>query len=502
MASNSMAEFFYEEPSSSYVLCTICSAKFNSTTLLNAHKKLHHIGAGSNKVSHIICPLCEKRYEFKSHHMLRIHLTEKHEIDIEFIILEFPSVQEYDIWVQEQQVETNYIKTSSKYFKKGEYKEICYGCNRSDIKGNNPLMDMTLMRKNYKIILSIKSFFYMFLGYTPKCTKVEELSGKTKINGMCSSRIISTLYDNGTVTVHFWKTHVGHDIDLCLHFSMSEKNNIVEKYKSSVSVDKILQDVKKILSPEIQGVLNKNDISYLIQTHNINIIRNPYEIKKLIKDKLWKRVIDIYRPNANNYKHKMIIKAHRMAEKVQEADTVTRVLGDSTKFNVRTENEFCTVKFNKVCENVCTPLYCIICKICIHHYSCDCSEFMVKNILCIHVHLVKMYEERMGISHVTDNVAKTLEDNIVIKLENEDIQSNPNLKETIPVINNGVDNKTIWDNLTKRVFSLQQDNFNHLTNMIQEELRKMPQKNEDNCKRKRETQEFFVLSKRKKVGLS
>ncbi|KAG5890930.1 hypothetical protein JTB14_019872 [Gonioctena quinquepunctata] len=45
---------------------------------------------------------------------------------------------------------------------------------------------------------------------------------------------------------------------------------------------------------------------------------------------------------------------------------------------------------------------------------------MVKNTLCKHVHLVRMYKEQVGTNSVVDYVAKALGENSVIKSQNEE----------------------------------------------------------------------------------
>lgn len=36
--------------------------------------------------------------------------------------------------------------------------------------------------------------------------------------------------------------------------------------------------------------------------------------------------------------------------------------------------------------------YCNSCNICYHSYSCDCSDFLIKQIICEHIHLVVLYQ--------------------------------------------------------------------------------------------------------------
>lgn len=125
----------------------------------------------------------------------------------------------------------------------------------------------------------------IFLGYIPKYNQRTEKSGGTiKIQGMCPSQLICRLYHSGTISVSFWKTHAGHGNELrSLHLSTSEKDIIVEKLKSGVPVDRILEDARKTGAPELQRInlINRNDITYITRKHNINKIRDPNAAKTL-----------------------------------------------------------------------------------------------------------------------------------------------------------------------------------------------------------------------------
>ena len=52
-----------------------------------------------------------------------------------------------------------------------------------------------------------------------------------------------------------FETHAGHKTKLSgLHLSISEKNIIIEKLKSDVSINRILEDARKTESPELQRI--------------------------------------------------------------------------------------------------------------------------------------------------------------------------------------------------------------------------------------------------------
>jgi hypothetical protein len=77
----------------------------------------------------------------------------------------------------------------------------------------------------------------------------------------------------GKVTVNFWTTHVGHDEEelLSKHLSTLEKTIVVEKLKSGVPVDRILQDARKLNTPKIEryNLLSRMDVTYLLRKHNV-----------------------------------------------------------------------------------------------------------------------------------------------------------------------------------------------------------------------------------------
>lgn len=111
-------------------------------------------------------------------------------------------------------------------------------------------------------------YFIPFLAYTSKSTT--EKSGRIiKINGMCPSRLICTVYNNGIVSVTFWKTHVGHDDELrCHHPTTSEKNVIVEK----LPIDRIFKDVRQVNGPKPPRINKIRPIAPFIR--NVEIEEN------------------------------------------------------------------------------------------------------------------------------------------------------------------------------------------------------------------------------------
>lgn len=66
-------------------------------------------------------------------------------------------------------------------------------------------------------------------------------------------------------------------------------------------------------------------------------------------------------------------------------------------YNV-TKNDIC-------CNNDCKA-YCEACNICYHSYSCICSDFLSKNIICEHIHLVIFFQITPHINEYEENMEK------------------------------------------------------------------------------------------------
>ncbi|KAF7282394.1 hypothetical protein GWI33_002708 [Rhynchophorus ferrugineus] len=242
MTENLIEIIIKEESPNSHVTCSRCWKQFQCVKYLNNHLRRVHKITASNKISRIICPLCEEKKEFQTFRLLQSHLDCDHGIMVEFEVIEFLNIQDYETWKEEHRIKTAYAVRNVK--KRSDFKEIHYYCNRSNLHGYTP---------NYKI-------------RRPKS------QGSIKINGTCPSRLASYLYDNGMVTVKYWKTHAGHKEELrCQHLSAYEKKVLVQKLKSGLTTDMILADVRNTKDSNIQRIhlINKDDLYNLKKKHNI-----------------------------------------------------------------------------------------------------------------------------------------------------------------------------------------------------------------------------------------
>lgn len=102
------------------------------------------------------------------------------------------------------------------------------------------------------------------------------------MKGVCPSRIVCNLFNDGKVTVTFWKTHVGHDEKelRSKHLSSIEKRMVIEKLESGVPTSRILEDARKMEKPELERInlLSSKDVAYLSTKHNIEKKRDKNEM--------------------------------------------------------------------------------------------------------------------------------------------------------------------------------------------------------------------------------
>jgi hypothetical protein len=120
---------------------------------------------------------------------------------------------------------------------------------------------------------------------------------------------------------------------------------------------------------------------------NIRVEKLLDLLDELVDEKMWKRILNNERPNANNYQHRTTVMAHKKAEGL--LNLVQAV--EFGKFQVKSSTageKFYMVCYNELCDEDCNK-----CKTCIHKYACGCPEYSVKTALCKHIHAVALYEK-------------------------------------------------------------------------------------------------------------
>ncbi|XP_050517222.1 uncharacterized protein LOC126891917 isoform X3 [Diabrotica virgifera virgifera] len=290
--------------------CHLCSKIFKNVKLRNRHiKRIHKIDVSIKKIDHIVCPLCEQETSLQTHENLRKHIKENHQVSIELITLEFSSKQEYETWKDMQKIETSYA--TSRTVNAKEHKILYYECNRSDTYGYKP---------HSKI-------------------RTEKSGGSIKIKGVCPSRLICKLTNQGQVSVSYWKTHAGHKEELrAIHLSKAEEKTIEEKLMAGVPPSRIVQDSRKLEKPQLDrlALLTSQDLANLSKKYNVHKKRDQNDmVATTLKVQEW---------NANNKNYAFLFK---------KEDDAARCLGESSiiKSNHEEEiNEFIREKLEQTNE--------------------------------------------------------------------------------------------------------------------------------------------------------
>ncbi|XP_065650281.1 uncharacterized protein LOC136078435 [Hydra vulgaris] len=126
--------------------------------------------------------------------------------------------------------------------------------------------------------------------------------------------------------------------------------------------------------------------SYLQGKHNKRIDNCLFALLKFNRDKVYERIIKLTKGKIS-FKLKMVHSRHIASLQLNESFT----LDDKEARLVQSETNACqyrVLKHQELCEiNECFTK-CPECKVCAHLYSCDCMDFLTKNILCKHIHLI------------------------------------------------------------------------------------------------------------------
>ncbi|XP_063922507.1 uncharacterized protein LOC135136941 [Zophobas morio] len=163
-------------------------------------------------------------------------------------------------------------------------------------------------------------------------------------------------------------------------------------------------------------------------------------LDRVVEDKEWNRIIETERPSTETYQSRIVRDRHRKAENLQN---MVEEVGFG-EFSVRSNSNkiYKVVYGDRVCRNDCRLMYCVVCQICLHHYKCQCPEFMIKNNLCKHMHMVALFERERyecGLGQTKDTFTDLEEHNyckrVLMETENKhnycDMQKNEEVKMLI-----------------------------------------------------------------------
>nr|XP_047133867.1 uncharacterized protein LOC124812015 isoform X2 [Hydra vulgaris] len=126
--------------------------------------------------------------------------------------------------------------------------------------------------------------------------------------------------------------------------------------------------------------------SYLQGKHNKRIDNCLFALLKFNRDKVYERIIKLTKGKIS-YKLKMVHSRHIASLQLCESFTKD----DKGAWLIPSETNAChyrVVIHQKLCDITECFTKCPECKVCTHLYSCDCMDFLTKNIPCKHIHLV------------------------------------------------------------------------------------------------------------------
>lgn len=107
-------------------------------------------------------------------------------------------------------------------------------------------------------------------------------------------------------------------------------------------------------------------------------------VMKLARDSMFKRLIKIAK-NASNSKTRKIHESHKNSLSIPDQIQILEG-GKLWKINSSTNPsvQYCITRVGEICYGPC--LKCAVCNICIHTYTCECIDNIIKLNICKHIH--------------------------------------------------------------------------------------------------------------------
>lgn len=214
--------FFRMVPSNT---CYICEKTFAMNSGLKRHlREVHNIFKHEetlrrrtnayNYFKCVICSECCTNYKHFSN-----HVSNKHNIYIKKESFEFKSAEDFFNWKNQIEDEENCYFSKQRTYKtpsKNSQTEW-FGCNRSGFYKSR----VTERKKKIKF------------------------QGSAKISGYCPAGIKATCKDDGSISVQYTSTHVGHSSELAhLRLKFEQRKNIAKKIAMNIPFDDILEEIR------------------------------------------------------------------------------------------------------------------------------------------------------------------------------------------------------------------------------------------------------------------
>lgn len=232
----------------------------------------------------------------------------------------------------------------------------------------------------------------------------------------------------GTVQALIYHTHYGHEAELVhLRIPKSDKQEIASKLLQGVKIEDILSAYKEDgLSKQIERkhLIKRRDILNISKKYNVNIIlpkvRSPSKNKK--NDVLVQETVEPHDNNDTSLNTIETKKRHIIAsqlslsfvnpahENLWMISTGNNTVSSFTSSHNNEDVYHVSKNDGTCCSNDCKT-YCSCCNICYHSYSCTCTDFMSKQIICEHIHLVVLFQVTPQTYQYEENIERPLCEN-------------------------------------------------------------------------------------------
>lgn len=235
----------YKVPSNYKFNCK-CGKNFSLEKHFNAHRKKKHSeheqNSASQKIPEKHCPLCNFSSTIRAN--LIKHLEVVHDILCVEEKLKFANETEFSQWKSkiEQETKSRFICKRTQTLQ--NYKAITFCCHRSG-----------LFKSKGRGLRTLKT------------------QGSVKINSFCPSRIVKKCFSNGTCTIEYTGTHIGHKNELKhLSLTLTEREELAKKIAMKIPFDDILDQIRdSIYDNSLQRIhlLNRKDLYNIETAYNL-----------------------------------------------------------------------------------------------------------------------------------------------------------------------------------------------------------------------------------------
>lgn len=232
----------------------------------------------------------------------------------------------------------------------------------------------------------------------------------------------------GTVQAIIYHTHYGHEAELVhLRIPKSDKQEIASKLLQGVKIEDILSSYKEdglCKQTERKHLIKRRDILNISKKYNVNIIlpkgrphsknkNNNVLVQETVEPLLNKDIslntIETEKRHitASQLSLSFVNPVH---ENLWMISTPNNNSVPSFTSSHNNEDIYHVMKNDVPCSNDCKT-YCSCCNICYHSYSCTCSDFTSKQIICEHVHVVVLFQETPQTYQYEENIERPLNNN-------------------------------------------------------------------------------------------